>query len=229
MQQQPDQAVETAIAQVGGYLLTQYRDADGVLHAANAVSALGAWAGMFAQLQARALFAAGVIPQSNTAMLEVKTNDGQIYFFGDAINACLFEQNETFLSFWNLAASVANDPDVAAKVDVLEMAKRTAQTIGGPMFGLPKVDPAYGLSERPIDALRAHGPALQRFLVELKLESAKLMLVFGAVAQHFAVFAAGEAPDMRVSAPMKRLDIVRLYMESAMPMSKMDPIAVGFA
>jgi len=226
---QPDQTVDNAIAQVGGYLLMQYRDERGVLHAANAVSALGAWAGMFAQIQARALFAAGVIEATDTTLLEVKTSDGQRYFFGDAINACLFEQNDKFLSFWNLAASAAGDAEIAAKIDVPEIARRTSKGVGGTLFGQPQIDPAYRLSERPIEAVRTHGPVLQRFLVELGLDPAKLMLVFGAVAQHFATFAAGETPDMRVNVPMKRLDIVRLYMESAIPMSKLDPGTVGMA
>lgn len=229
MQQPPDQIVESAIAQVGGYLLMHYRDARGDLQAANAVSALGAWAGMFAQIQARVLSGKGVIEKSETALLEVKTNDGQTYYFGDAINACLFEQNDKFLSFWNLAASAANDPDIAKKIDVREIAKRTSQGVGGAMFGQPKIDPAYKLSERPIDALRRHGPGMQAFLVELGLDPAKLMLVFGAVAQHFAMFAAGEAPDIRVAVPMKRVDIVRLYMEAAIPMSKLDPAVVDMS
>ncbi|HYD87921.1 MAG TPA: hypothetical protein VEA80_10630 [Vitreimonas sp.] len=226
---QPDRIVDSAVAQVGGYLLMQYRDERGVLHAANAVSALGAWAGIFAQIQARAMMIAGVIPTTDMTLLEVKTSDGQRYFFGDAINACLLEGNEKFLSFWNLAASAARDPDVAAKLDVLEIARRTSQGVGGAMFGLPRIDPAYQLSERPIDAVRKHGPTLKQFFLDLELDPSKLMLVFGAVAQHFAVFAAGEAPDMRVGAPMTRLDIVRLYMEAAIPMSKLDTGTVGMA
>ena len=43
-----------------------------------------------------ALLLAGVIKSTDTTFLEVKTSDGQRYFFGDAINACVMEGNEQF-------------------------------------------------------------------------------------------------------------------------------------
>jgi len=224
---QTDPITQQAIAHVGGYLLMQYRDARGVLHAPNAVSALGAWAGIFAQAQARALMMTGIIPQSETTLLEVKTKDGESYFFGDAINACVFEGSNTFLSFWNLAAGASHDPKIGEKIDLLEMASRTAKGVGGPLFGEPRIDARYELTERPIDAVRAHGRVLRDQFSDIGLNAAELMLVFGAVAQHFAAFAAGEFEDVRVNVAMKRPDIVRLYMESAIPMSKLDPLRVG--
>lgn len=221
---------QTASTHVGGYLLMQYRDVGGLLHAANAVSALGAWAGMFAQIQAHALLLSGVIPQTDSTLVEVLTNDGERFFYGDAINACLFEGGgDKFLSFWNLAAGAALDPDINGKVDILEIAKHTSQALGGPEFGIPRVRPDYELSEMPIDALRKHGPVLRDHFLELNLEPAELMTVFGAVAQHFAVFAAGEAGEVKARRPMQRIDIVRLYMESAVPMSKLETGSVGMA
>lgn len=226
---QADAISEQAIAHLGGYILMQYRDARGTLRAPNAVSALGALAGIFAQVQARALLMTGVIPQTDSTLLEVKTKDGQRFFFGDAINACVMEGNDDYLSFWNLAASAAKDPQVAQKIDVLEMARRTAKAAGGPLYGEPRVDAAIRPSERPIDAVRRHGPILKQHFLDIELDPAKLMLVFGATAQHFAAFAAGEFEDTRVDVPMKRLDIVRLYMEAAVPMSKLDTSTVGMA
>lgn len=226
---QTDETTEQVIAQVGGYLLMQYRDERGTLAAANAVSALGAWAGVFAQVQARALLYAGVIPTTKTSLLEVKTTDGQRFYFGDAINACVLEGSEKAPSFWNLAAAAAKDPDIVAKVDPIEIARRTAQGVGGAMFGQPRIDPAYQLTERPIDSVRAHAPALNELFIGTALKSSKLMLVFGAVAQHFAGFAAGEMADIRADTPMKRVDIVRLYIESAVPMSKLDLTTLGMA
>jgi len=227
--QQPDPVSQQAIAHLGGYLLMQYRDARGVLRAPDAVSALGALAGIFAQVQARALLITGVMTQIDQSLLEVTTRDGQRFFFGDAINACLMEGNEDYLSFWNLAASAAQDADVAAKIDLPEIARRTAQAVGGPLYGEPRVDPAWRPSERPIDTVRIHGPVLKQHFLDIELDPAKLMLVFGATAQHFASFAAGEFEDIRVDVAMKRLDIVRLYMEAAVPMSKLDTRTVGMA
>ncbi len=221
---------QTATAHLGGYLLMQYRDVGGMLQAANAVSALGAWAGIFAQIQAHALLLNGVIPQTETTLVEVITRDGDRFFYGDAINACLFEGGgDKFLSFWNLAAGAANDPDIGKKIDVLEIARYTSKMIGEPEFGRPRIGGSAGLSEMPIDAIRKHGPVLLGHFLELNLEPAELMTVFGTVAQHFSVFAAGEAADVQTKLPMKRADIVRLYMESAIPMSKMDTGSIGMA
>ncbi len=227
---QLSKTAQIASTHVGGYLLMQYRDVGGMLHAANAVSALGAWAGIFAQIQAHALLITGAIPQSESSLVEVTTRDGERYFYGDAINACLFEGGgDAFLSFWNLAAGAAGDPDIASKVDTLEIAKHTSKALGGPEFGIPRVGPEYELSEMPIDAVRKHGPVLLGHFLELDLNPAELMVVFGMVAQQFAVFAVGGAADVAARRPMKRVDIVRLYMESAVPMSKLDTSTVGMA
>ena len=220
---------QAAIAHLGGYVLTSYRDKKGVLHAANAVSALGAWAGVFAHIQARALMISGVIPQTENTMLEVKTKQGDTYYFGDAINACLLDGSEAFPAFWNLAAGAARDPKVADKIGLLEIAGHTSKSVGTAKFGVPRINARYKLSERPIDAVRTHGPLLVRHFLNLQLNPANLMQVFGATAQHFAMFAAEEARDVRVNLALPRLEIVRLYMESAIPMSKLDPRAVGMA
>lgn len=227
---QMDPISQAAIAHLGGYILTAYRDKKGVLQTANAVSALGGWAGIFAHIQARALIISRVIPQTENTMLEMKMKDGGSYFFGDAINACLLEGGgDTFVAFWNLAAGAARDPHIADKLDVLDIARHTSKSVGTKAFGVPRIDKRYKLTEQPIQAVRTHGPVLLRHFLELKLDPRYLMLVFGATAQHFAVFAAEEARDVRVNVAMPRLEIVRLYMESAVPMSKVDPRTVGMA
>jgi len=222
-----DPIIQQATGDVGGYFLTHYTDAAGVLHAANAVSALGACAGIFAQIQARAQLILGVIPQTEATMLEVKTTEGARYFFGDAINACVMGGNEKVPAFWNLAGAAAGDPKIGEKIDVVEIARHTSKTVGSSSFGQPRIDARYKLGERPIDAVRTHGPVLKRRFLEISLDPQKFVLVFGLVAQSFAKFAAGEIADVRVNVAMKRTDIVRLYMESAIPMSKLDTSSVG--
>ncbi len=226
---QMDQVSEAAVAHLGGYLLTTYSDRKGGLHAPNAVSALGAWAGAFAQVQARALLVSGVIPQTESTLLEMKTKDGASYYFGDAINACLLEGSEAFPAFWNLAAGAAKDSKVVDKIGLMEIVRHTSSVVGTSKFGVPRINNRYKPSEAPIDAVRMHGPLLLRHFLQLQLNPAMLMTVFGAAAQHFATFAAEEARDVRVTVAMPRLEIVRLYMESAVPMSKLDLASVGMA
>jgi hypothetical protein len=225
-----DETFNKATAEVGGYILGKYRDPKtGVLHAANGVSALGALAGVFAQVQARAMLRSGAIPQTDTTFAEITTTSGAHYYFGDAINACLMEGTREQPSFWNLAGGAAKDAKIAEKVDVVEIARHAAKEVGGSKFGQPRIDKRYNVTELPIAAVKEHGPWLLVRFLEINLDPPKLMPVFGSVAQSFAQFAAGEIKEVRADVPMKRADIVRLYMESAIPMSKLDLRAVGMA
>lgn len=224
-----DPTIGEATSGLGGYILASYRDKQGLLHAANAVCALGGLAGIFAQIQARAMLQSGAIPQTGTTLAEVTTNSGDRYYFGDAINACLMEGSRERPSFWTLAARAARDPKIGDKVDVIAIARRAVEEVGGADFARVQTDARYKLSEQPIDAVRKHGPwVLVRFL-EINLAPPNLMRVFGSVAQSFAQFAAGEIKEAPVNAPMKRQDIVRLYLEAAVPMSKFDLRTVGMA
>jgi hypothetical protein len=225
-----DPAVQKSTTEVGGYILGTYRDKKtGVLRAADAVSALGALAGIFAQVQARAMLKSGAIPQTENTLAEVSTTAGERYYFGDAINACVMEGSRERPAFWNLAAGAANDQKIGNKIDVIEIARHTAKSVGTPAFGKPRVDKRYKLSEAPIDAVRAHGPWLLVRFLEHNLDPNNLMWVWGSVAQSFAAFAAGEIKDVQADVAMKRADIVRLYVEAAIPASKLDLRAVGMA
>lgn len=225
-----DPIVQKATTEVGGYILGTYRDKQtGVLRAADAVNALGALAGIFAQVQARAMLQSGAIRQTESTLAEVVTNSGERYYFGDAINACLLEGSREQPSFWNLAAGAARDPKIGDKIDVLEIARHATKEVGSAKFGVPRIDKRYKLKEAPADAVRAHGPWLLVRFLELDLDPTNLMWVWGSVAQSFAQFAAGEIKEVQCDVAMKRLDIVRLYMEAAIPASKLDLRAVGMA
>lgn len=224
-----DPVSQRASNDVGGYLLKSYGGMGATLHAANGVSALGALAGVFAQVQARAMLATGAIVNSETTLIEIRTTTGGVYYYGEAINACLLEGSRERPSFWNLAAGAAHDPEIGDKVGLDEITEHVAQTIGTPTFGAPRIDARYKLTQMPIDAVLAHGVILQRRFRQMGLNPAELMVVFGAVAQGFATFAAGEQSEMTLNVAMTRVDIVRLYMESAIAMSKLDLRSVGMA
>ena len=222
-----DPTLQQATGDIGGFILANYRDKSGQLHAANAVNALGALAGIFAQVQARSMLQSGAIPQGGDALIEVTSKAGEKFYFGDAINRCVLEGTRETPSFWNVAAGAGGDPKIGDKVDVLEIAKRTARDVGVPAFGTPQIDARYKLSEHPVGVVQKHGPVLLRRFLEINLHPTQLTLAFGAVAQTLAAFAAGEISDVPVNVPMKRVDIVRLYMEAAIPASKLDIAAVG--
>lgn len=214
---------EQARNDLGGYILQMYGGLDGgTLRAANAVSALGALAGVFAQIQARAMMTAGQLLEGSP-LVEIKTESGETFYFGDAINACVIEGTRERLAFWNLVAPAAQDPDVTAKIDLNDIAKNTAATVGGEHFGVPRIDTKYGLTEMPIQAVRKHIQMLAQRFEQIELPQDQLMWAFGAAAQGLARFACGEAENFKVDIPLPRLECVRLSMEAAIPMSKLDP------
>lgn len=217
---------QRATSDIGGYLLTAYGGlidgAPATLDAVNAVSALGALAGVFAQFQAREMLRTGALPNNDRALAEVTTADGGKYYFGDSINACLFEGSRERPAFWNIAAGAARDPAIGEQISIADIARHTASVLGTEKFGIPRMDPPYMPTQRPIDAARQHVPILSARFQEIGLPPEQLMLAFGAVGQGFAAFAAGETPDMKVPVPVPRAVQVRLMMESAIPMSKLD-------
>lgn len=212
---------QRAIADIGGYFLQLYGAREGVLAAPNAVSALGAVAGVFAQFQARALLAAGVLQNSESSLIEVRTADGAAYYFGDALNACLLEGDAARPAFWNYVAAIAGEAAVA-EIDVGEIARHTADALGGPGFGVPRMPAPFAPSEAPRDAVKRHVPPLAGRFEALELPPERLMHCFGAAAQGLALFAAGEEPALAVDAAMPRAAQARLLMEAAVPMSKLD-------
>ncbi len=222
-----DPIVQRATNDIGGFVLTNYRNKDGQLHAANAVSAMGALAGIFAQIQGRALLRSGAMKQTESTLVEVVSNVGEKFYFGDAINSCLLEGTRDAPAFWNVAAGAARDPKIGDKIDVLAIAKRATAEVGSSKFGTPPVGERYLLSEHPVEAVRKHGPVLLRRFLEINLHPSNLALAFGTAAQGLAPFAAGEIADVPVNMAIPRVDIVRLYMESAIPASKLDIARVG--
>lgn len=222
-----DPIVQKATGDIGGFILANYRNKEGQLHAANAVSAMGALAGIFTQIQARSLLRSGAIPQTETTLVEVVSNVGEKFYFGDAINACLLEGTRDAPSFWNVAAGAGRDPNIGDKIDVLAIAKLAAADVGSAKFGTPAIGERYQLSEHPVEAVRKHGQVLLRRFLEIDLHPSRLAVAFGAAAQGLAAFAAGEVADVPVNMAIPRVDIVRLYMESAIPASKLDIARVG--
>lgn len=217
----PAQARGPADNYLGTYMLFHYGEAGKTLDAANAMCALGGLAGAFAQIQARSMLAAGAMPKPRRSLVEVQTDAGRKFYFGDAINACVIEGDEKYPSLWNYIAAAANDPDIDKKIDLGEIAAYVASTIGTSEFGQPRLDPLFRLTEAPLDAIRVHGGHLRLKLRELKVADGDLVSLFGIVGQTLVGFAAGESGiDPNVILP--REDGVRLFMEAAIPMSKID-------
>jgi hypothetical protein len=218
---QQDNIVTRAGTEIVRHFLVAYGGAQGGLRPLDAVSALGAVAGALAHVQARTMLAAGTIPWREGCLLTVETKDGRTFWLGDAINACVFESIREQPSLWDLIGAVARGWVVDDEADFPELAGHTVSSFGGPEFGIPRLPDPYKLTEMPINAVRAHASILRKRLREVGLLDAQLVHAFGAAAQTLISIAAGET-RVRVAEPLPHGVSVRLLMESAIPMSKLD-------
>lgn len=212
---------------IGGYYFTKYGGEEGKLQSANAVSALGAMAGFCAQVQARHMISHGKLPATKTALAEVETKDGRKFYLGDAINACLIQGSPKRPSFWDVMSAAGQHPEMIKGINLPEMIEHAAKTMGGPDFGVPRIRPEFGLTESPYEALLRHVSVLMKRFEEVGLEQDQLMISFGLAARSLVSFAAGEQPNVTPQPVLSRADCVWLMMESAIPMSKIDPRAAA--
>lgn len=122
----------------------------------SALCALGALAGYSCQASVRALAVARGLPET-AHLVAVDTRGGQRYFFGDAINKPLAESQ---YSVWGLVAGAAQQAGCTQVLDVGEIFRHAAETVGSDAFGRPRVPQQHLPHELPINYLRQLWPVL---------------------------------------------------------------------
>jgi hypothetical protein len=183
-----------------GRIIVAMKNEKGV-HSESLCSALGALAGYACQASLRA---------QSVAMTEVQAKDGKRFFFGDALNKLLAEDQ---YSVWSLAAGAAQQAGAAELPDLLSIFKHVSATVGSEAFGVPRMGASHGAADLPVQYVRALWPALLPILTKL-CDDVKLW----PLAYSFAIQHAIRSVES-VLAPQVALSIV---MESAIPMSKVD-------
>ncbi|RYG22507.1 MAG: hypothetical protein EON93_25060, partial [Burkholderiales bacterium] len=139
-------------AKLREHLEAQLSDPQGRVHVETMLSALGALAGFGCQAAVREAVKAGRINPKG-ALVEVTTNDGGTYYFGDQINQPLLEAQ---ISVWKLIAGAAQHAGAKDLPDIIEIVRHVSATVGGGGFGVLRVDPKNQPHEAPIDALKKH-------------------------------------------------------------------------
>lgn len=185
--------------------------------------ALGALAGYAAQ---QAIREAVVKPGKLTldqAFVVIETRSGEVYFFGELLNAIIVAKDggkpgvrETgHASIWKIVSDAGYEAGAINLPDVTDVIKHCAATVGGAEFGIPRVPDAHMPIVLPRDAVSRFWPAARRKLAGTEPMSWPLHL---AMAAHKLIV------DLKHTV---RPDIaVRLVMEAAVPMSKIDPVTL---
>jgi hypothetical protein len=177
------------------------------------LNAIGASAGFAAQIAVwRELISPGLRDPGDFLILAT-TNSGSNYLFGDAINLFLFATLADRLSFLSLAAgSLRNASELP---DIGEIARHVATSIGSDQFGQPRLPSGIELLELPHAALTKTWKKAARILQNCRAGEWPALL--GAVAKNLI--------DANLQA-FSPTTAVKILLEAAVPMSKLDPAMV---
>jgi hypothetical protein len=203
------------------WLQAELRNGRQVQHEA-VLCALGALAGYAAQQAIReAVVKTGKL-SLDQAFVVIETRSGEVYFFGDLLNAVIVAKggadaakDSGHASIWKIVSAAGYEAGALNLPDVTDMIKHCAATVGGQDFGIPRVPDAYMPEILPREAVSRFWPETRRKLANAEPMSWPL---------HLAMAARTLIMDLKDAV---RPDIaVQIVMESAVPMSKIDPVTL---
>jgi len=210
---------------IGGYFIDQYLDGE-MLRAVDLIVGAGAVLGFLAQLQARARMGQGEYAGREGAFAEVATKGGRKFYFGDAINDAILGEISG-VGLWNYVAGAAEDPDIQEKVPLMDIFQHVSSTAGADQFGEARLPEGLTATETPMEALRKHAGVLFNRVLSYEIAPKDLTPVYGTAGHKLVRAAAGEfiwKPDR----PLEKPVAIHVFMECAIPMSKVDPAELGF-
>jgi len=194
--------------------VSRYRQEDKTLSLVSVFNALGALAGFGCQSAVREGFIKpGLIPEDK-AFITIRTKDGGCYFFGDLLNILLLGNAQNCFSVWSLVAGAAQHVGTTDFFDIQEIATHNAKNVGTEEFGIPKEIEKYEITEKPLDILKRDWPTMQELLHTYAVNPKNWGESFALAAQYLILKNEGDI----VPVPA-----VRIIMEAAMPMPKIDP------
>lgn len=193
-------------------LLRGMKDGRGV-HIESLLCALGALAGYSCQANLRAQATAKGLPET-AALITVCGANGRSYFFGDPLNQTLAESQ---YSVWGIAAGAAQHNGCKTLPDLNSIFAHVTETVGTDAFGIPRLPEGRVTSDTPINYLKVLWPVLFPVVTVFCKQPMEWPILFGVAIQE-ALDAGKEAlsPDIAL----------KIVMESAIPMSKVDLAAV---
>jgi hypothetical protein len=179
------------------------------------LNALGACAGFAAQA---AVWRELVLPANRNpgdffVYIGPKSQSGEIYFYGEAINQFLLSTGSDRLSFLSLAAATLSKSSELQ--DIGELASHVVQSLGTESFGRPRVPASIDLIDLPREALTKTWGKVAHMLHGHR--TAEWPALLGAAAYNII------DSNRKLLAPPTAL---RILLEAAVPMSKLNPATV---
>lgn len=201
-------------ARIANWLMRELKDERGV-HCETTLTAVGALAGYAAQ---QALWE-GMVKPGKMAIREafqvIESPSGQTFFFGEALDTILASVERTNPSIWKIVAGGTLGPGGEHLPDLPNLFRHCAATAGTSQFGIPRLPDDHLPTMLPREALERFWPGA-RLLLALA-EPLAWPLHMAQAAQKLMLAMKGSiAPDLAV----------RIVMEAAVPMSRIDPTTV---
>ena len=192
--------------------------------------AVGALTGFAAQYAVRLEHIASGNAKEAEIFVIAEAPNGERYYFGDRVNAILVPQTLESTTVLSVLGGEALKLGAATEElpDCLEIFERTAKSIGTPSFGVPELPPGHKPFLMPRRAVEIFWPSMLHVFTrqpvvpvpDFKLvEPRHWSLVLAAVAASYMPAAKGSVTPTLA---------MKIFMEAAIPMSKIDQSAVHF-
>jgi hypothetical protein len=199
---------------IADWLMRELKDQRGI-HCETLLTVIGALAGYAAQ---QALWE-GMVKPGKLAIAQafkvMETPSGATYFFGDTLDSLLVSLEPKHISVWKIVAGGVLAAGGEHLPNVNELLRHSAATAGTSAFGLPRLPDDHLPSILPRAAVERFWPGA-RLLLSLS-DPLQWPLLMAHAAQKLMLAMKGSiAPDLAV----------KIVMEAAVPMSRVDPATV---
>jgi len=177
-------------------------------------ASLGALAGFSCVLDIVYKIGSGSVALEQPAVVMIETTSGEVFYSGDLIIGKLAENKNSVFSLAAGGLEKLGCAEDIKKIDIQDMFKRTAETLGGDEFGTPQLQAGVELP-LPKELLSKHFSFFHSLLsIDLSLP---LEEYFGA----FALAFQSAIEDFNSQVPPK--EALEIFMEYAVPMAKVNP------
>ncbi len=189
-------------------------DKSGV-HIESLLAIIGSLAGFSCQMYVREAFVKTGKITMKQAFLELMTEDGRKFYFGDLQNEGLVQAK---CSIWTLTAGAAQSVGLKKLPDINEIFAYNSACAGQEHFGIPRLPKGHNISDMPINYIRHLWNPILPILNKFCDTPAQWPIILGLSAQNVIIM------GKDVIDPFLALNIV---MECAVPASKFDPVPLG--
>ncbi len=228
---EPDQSVAAQLA-IGSLLkfFPKSLAQNGRLQVETLFCVVGALTGFAAQYAVRQEHIASGNAKEAEVFVVAQAPDGERYYFGDRLNAILVPEALESRAVLSILGGEALKLGAAKEElpDCHEIFERTAKSIGTPAFGVPELPPGHKSFLMPRRAVEIFWPSVRTVFTRepvVPVAGFKLVeprhwpLVLAAVAASYMAATKQSLPPALA---------LKIFMEAAIPMSKIDQTAVHF-